>query len=123
VARHERSFSRYEQVLDLEHYLDVLECKPGALVGSSPLKQWRERGPTPYSRSLAVVHGMKVMHVQDVALWLHLYQRPSHVGGVASDRHSTRLHPQTRSTERQSNKARAARRRSARAKSHAVRAS
>src|SRR5438477_9758481 len=44
VARHERSFSRYEQVLDLEHYLDVLERKPGALAGSSPLKQWRERG-------------------------------------------------------------------------------
>src|SRR5438094_378261 len=31
VARHERSSSRYEQVLDLEHYLDVLERKPGAL--------------------------------------------------------------------------------------------
>jgi len=37
VARHERSFGRYEQVLDLEHYLDVLEKKPGALAGSSPL--------------------------------------------------------------------------------------
>ena len=44
MARHERSFARYEQVLDLEHYLDVLERKPGALAGSSPLKQWRERG-------------------------------------------------------------------------------
>src|SRR5208282_605272 len=44
VARHERSFGRYEQVLDLEHYLDVLEKKPGALAGSSPLRQWRERG-------------------------------------------------------------------------------
>ena len=30
VARHERSFARYEQVLDLEDYLDVLERKPGA---------------------------------------------------------------------------------------------
>src|SRR2546428_5121071 len=47
VARHERSSSRYEQVLDLEHYLDVLERKPGALAGSSPLKQWRERGRWP----------------------------------------------------------------------------
>ena len=35
VARHERSFGRYEQVLDLEHYLDVLEKKPGALAGST----------------------------------------------------------------------------------------
>src|SRR5438094_1542682 len=47
VARHERSSSRYEQVLDLDHYLDVLERKPGALAGSSPLKQWRERGRWP----------------------------------------------------------------------------
>lgn len=49
VARHERSFGRYEQVLDLEHYLDVLEKKPGALAGSSPLRQWRERGRWPES--------------------------------------------------------------------------
>ncbi|MDP9263213.1 MAG: IS21 family transposase [Acidobacteriota bacterium] len=49
VARHERSFSRYQQVLDLEHYLDVLERKPGALAGSTPLKQWRERGRWPLS--------------------------------------------------------------------------
>jgi len=49
VARHERSFSRYAQVLDLEHYLDVLERKPGALAGSSPLAQWRERGRWPES--------------------------------------------------------------------------
>jgi transposase len=41
VARHERSSGRYEQVLDLEHYLDVLEKKPGALAGSTPLEQWR----------------------------------------------------------------------------------
>jgi hypothetical protein len=62
VARHERSFARYEQVLDLEHYLDVLERKPGALAGSSPLKQWRERGRWPESfdhlwQSLRERHG------------------------------------------------------------------
>ena len=49
MARHERSFGRYVQVLDLEHYLDVLEKKPGALAGSSPLRQWRERGRWPES--------------------------------------------------------------------------
>lgn len=49
VARHERSFARHEQVLDLEHYLEVLEKKPGALAGSSPLRQWRERGRWPES--------------------------------------------------------------------------
>lgn len=43
MVRHERSFSHYQQVLDLEHYLDVLESKPGALAGSSPLEQWRQR--------------------------------------------------------------------------------
>jgi hypothetical protein len=49
VARHERSFGRYEQVLDLEHYLDVLQRKPGALAGSRPLQQWREQGHWPES--------------------------------------------------------------------------
>src|SRR5581483_6001536 len=62
VARHERSFGRYEQVLDLEHYLEVLERKPGALAGSRPLAQWRERGRWPESfdrlwQSLQERHG------------------------------------------------------------------
>src|SRR3989441_3517910 len=62
VARHERSSSRYEQVLALEHYVDVLGAKPGALAGSSPLKQWRERGRWPESfdrlwQSLRERHG------------------------------------------------------------------
>lgn len=52
VARHERCYGRHQQVLDLEHYLEVLERKPGALAGSTPLKQWRERGrwPAEYDR-------------------------------------------------------------------------
>src|SRR5437899_2663325 len=62
VARHERSFARYQPVLDLEHYLDVLERKPGALAGSTPLQQWRERGRWPESfdqlwQSLRERHG------------------------------------------------------------------
>jgi len=62
VARHERSFGRYQPVLDLEHYLEVLERKPGALAGSTPLKQWREQGrwPESYDRlwqSLRERHG------------------------------------------------------------------
>ena len=64
MARHERSFSRSQQVLDLEHYLDVLERKPGALAGSSPLQQWRERGRWPESfdrlwQSLRERHGLQ----------------------------------------------------------------
>jgi hypothetical protein len=47
LARHERSYGRHQQVLDLEHYLDVLERKPGALAGSTPLAQWRARGLWP----------------------------------------------------------------------------
>ena len=49
VARHERNYERHKQVLDLEHYLEVLERKPGALAGSTPLKQWREQGRWPES--------------------------------------------------------------------------
>jgi transposase len=52
VARHDRCYGRQQQILDLEHYLEVLERKPGALAGSTPLKQWRERGrwPAEYDR-------------------------------------------------------------------------
>jgi len=47
IARHERSHQRRQQVLDLEHYLDVLAHKPGAFAGSKPLAQWREAGRWP----------------------------------------------------------------------------
>ncbi len=55
LARHERCYERNQQVLDLEHYLDVLERKPGALIGSKPLAAWRQRGlwPESYDRLLA----------------------------------------------------------------------
>ena len=49
VAWHERSYGRGVHVLNLEHYLDVLFKKPGALAGSRPLAQWRERGQWPQS--------------------------------------------------------------------------
>jgi transposase len=47
VARHERCYNRQQQILDLEHYLDVLRKKPGALAGSTPLAQWRQAGRWP----------------------------------------------------------------------------
>jgi hypothetical protein len=47
VACHERCYSRQQQILDLEHYLDVLRKKPGALAGSTPLAQWRQAGRWP----------------------------------------------------------------------------
>jgi transposase len=52
IAQHERSYERAQQILDLEHYLEVLERKPGALRGSKPLAQWRaqDRWPASYDR-------------------------------------------------------------------------
>jgi transposase len=47
VARHQRCYGQGRQILNLEHYLDVLEKKPGAMAGSTPLKQWREAGRWP----------------------------------------------------------------------------
>jgi len=49
VATHERCYGHQQEILDLEHYLDVLERKPGALAGSKPLAQWREAGKWPES--------------------------------------------------------------------------
>lgn len=47
VAQHLRHYGRGHQILDLEHYLDVLEQKPGAMAGSTPLAQWRQAGRWP----------------------------------------------------------------------------
>lgn len=52
VARHEPCYRKREQVLDLEHYLDVLERKLSALAGSTPLAQWRSQGRWPKSYDL-----------------------------------------------------------------------
>jgi transposase len=49
IARHERCYRRQQQILDLEHYLDVLYRKPGALAGSRPLEQERRAGLWPAS--------------------------------------------------------------------------
>ena len=62
VARHERCYRRKQQILNLEHYLEVLEKKPGALAGSTPLAQWRAAGRWPDSfdvfwRALNQRHG------------------------------------------------------------------
>jgi len=47
VARHERCHDRFQHVLELEHYLDVLAKKPGALAGSTALEQCRTQGRWP----------------------------------------------------------------------------
>jgi transposase len=47
MAQHPRCYGRGHEILNLEHYLDVLERKPGAMAGSTPLEQWRQAGRWP----------------------------------------------------------------------------
>lgn len=49
AAEHVRCYGHGHQILNLEHYLDVLEKKPGAMKGSTPLEQWRQAGRWPES--------------------------------------------------------------------------
>jgi transposase len=44
VARHERAAGKYAEVLTLDHYLEVLKYKPGALPGATALAQARAAG-------------------------------------------------------------------------------
>jgi transposase len=44
VARHERATGKYAQVLTLDHYLEVLQYKPGALPGATALAQAKAAG-------------------------------------------------------------------------------
>ncbi|WP_448232120.1 IS21 family transposase [Microbacterium lacticum] len=44
VARHERVIERYGQAVQLDHYLEVLQHKPGALGGSTALAHARNTG-------------------------------------------------------------------------------
>jgi transposase len=59
LARHERSYVRFLPVLELEHYLDVLVRKPGALAGSTPLAQCRARGLWPATYDTLWAHFMR----------------------------------------------------------------
>jgi hypothetical protein len=44
VARHDRAVGRHVEVLCLDHYLEVLVTKPGALPGATALAQAKGRG-------------------------------------------------------------------------------
>ena len=46
-ASHPRLPGRYQTAARLDHYLELLRIKPGALKGSLPLRQERERGRWP----------------------------------------------------------------------------
>ncbi len=65
VAEHPRAEGQGRQSLNLEHYLAVLERKPGAMAGSTPLAQWRAAGRWPACldtlwRQLEARHGKSV---------------------------------------------------------------
>ena len=65
VAEHPRAEGQGRQSLNLEHYLTVLERKPGAMAGSTPLAQWRAAGRWPACldvlwRQLEERHGKSV---------------------------------------------------------------
>ena len=47
VAEHERSYGCYDQRLKLDHYIELLQKKPGALRDSKPLRQARDAGEWP----------------------------------------------------------------------------
>jgi hypothetical protein len=47
VAVHPRNYGTYQEILDLDHYLELLYYKPGALSGSIPLKQAKEKDSWP----------------------------------------------------------------------------
>ena len=44
VARHERAAGRFVEVLTLDHYLEILKIKPGALPGATALAQAKACG-------------------------------------------------------------------------------
>jgi len=44
VARHERAAGKYAEILVLDHYLEVLRYKPGALPGPGPARSLRAAG-------------------------------------------------------------------------------
>jgi len=84
VAQHERCYGRQQQILNLEHYLQTLERKPGAFAGSKPLEQWRRAGrwPASYDRfweALIDRHGKQMGTRQMIELLglgrQHGYQR------------------------------------------------
>jgi hypothetical protein len=47
VAVHRRSYGRNDECLVLDHYLELLRYKPGALARSRPLRQAREHSQWP----------------------------------------------------------------------------
>ena len=89
VARHERCYERHQKVLELEHYLEVLKKKPGAMAGSTALEQCRAQGrwPASYDRFWSIASerngrqaGTRAM-IEVLLLEPHLWRGPRAPGG------------------------------------------
>ncbi|MEX2501723.1 MAG: IS21 family transposase, partial [Trueperaceae bacterium] len=75
VATHERSHLKWQEHLQLDHYLELLRFRPGAFFGSMPLHQSRVRGefPAVYEAMLARLvdrygHRDAVRHMVEILL-------------------------------------------------------
>jgi transposase len=52
IARHERVYGNNKWVLEPDHYLDLLQQRPGAFDSAKPIKQWRSAWPESFQRLL-----------------------------------------------------------------------
>lgn len=53
IASHPRCYDRKQDILDPQHYLPLLERRPGAFDHAKPIRRWRESWPPVYERLLA----------------------------------------------------------------------
>ncbi len=53
IASHSRQYGNNKWALDPDHYLDLLEKRPGAFDTARPIKQWRVAWPDAYDQLLA----------------------------------------------------------------------
>jgi len=52
IAGHPRAFSNGKWQLDPQHYLGLIERRPGSFEAARPIRQWRARWPEQYERML-----------------------------------------------------------------------
>jgi transposase len=52
IASHARCYDRKQDILDPQHYLPLLEQRPGAFEHAKPIRRWRESWPPAYERLL-----------------------------------------------------------------------
>ena len=53
IASHPRCYDRKQDILDPQHYLPLLEQRPGAFEHAKPIRRWRKSWPPVYERLLA----------------------------------------------------------------------